>query len=450
MANASDEADRKARVIALNAVEAALDAADPKKLVKSYVAREGNKLVVHDHVFDLDGFRKVFVIGGGKAGGRMAEAVEEILNERIEDGVVNIPKGTRSFFRVKRIRLVEAGHPLPSEEGMRGAERMVEIAENACERDLVLCLISGGGSALMPLPRGNISLADKLLLTERLLKSGADIREINVVRRHLSSLKGGWLAKKAYPATVVTLVISDVVGDPLEAVASGPTFPDPTTFRDAIAILRKYGLWDETTVNVKEFLEAGAENRIAETPKPGDRAFDKVYNFLVGNNRTACLGGLERLRRDGVNALYLTSYVEGEARQYGLFLSALAKEILSSGHPISKPAAIFAGGETTVKVLGSGRGGRNQETVLSAAMKIEGLAGAVVTSVATDGIDGSTEVAGALADGETVKKAAEMGLNAGSYLNNNDSYSFFSEVGDVILTGPTGTNVGDVAVVVVV
>lgn len=448
--NASSPLTRKAREAALNAIEKALDAVNPRNLIKLRVTLSNDLLEIDGWGFKLSRFKRVFVIGGGKASGSMAEALEEILGERIEYGVVVIPRGTSSQYRTKRISLHEAPHPIPDEDSVKGAQKIIDIASQAGEDDLIICLISGGGSSLMAMPRQGVSLDDKQKITGVLLRSGANINEINTIRKHISEFKGGMLARKAYPATLVSLVLSDVVGDSLDVIASGPTSPDSSTFKDAVNILRRYDLWDKTPTSVREALLNGVKGLIPETPKPRDKVFEKVYNIVIGNNRLASLAAVQELQRQGINTLFLTSFMEGEARDIGLVLAALAREAFTSGNPLPKPAAIVVGGETTVTVTGSGIGGRNQEIALSASIKIEGMNGVVIASISTDGVDGPTDAAGAIVDGETATRAQQLNLNALEYLKNNDSYTFFSKIGDLIFTGPTGTNVNDLSVIVVV
>jgi len=446
--NACSGLDRKARELAINALNAALEAADPKVIVKSKVKVKGNSLRIGDLSFSLDEFRNVFVVGGGKASGCMAEALEELLGDRIKDGIVNVPYACPAY-QTRRVRLQRASHPIPDISGVRGAGRMLDLVGQAEENDLIICLLSGGGSSLMPQPCCGVSLRDKRRVTDALLKSGATINEINAVRKHISGFKGGWLAKRAYPATVVNLILSDVVGDPLDSIASGPTVPDPTTFEDAIEILKRHGLWSRAPTSVRRVLLDGKKGLIPETPKAGDRAFEKVHNIVVGNTFTASLAAYKSLKSTGLHALLLTSCLEGQARDVGTMLASMAKEVVTSGNPVPKPAGMVAGGETTVTVVGKGKGGRNQEIALGAALKIDGLDGVVVASISTDGVDGPTEAAGAVADGKTVVRAHELGLDPRRFLAENDSYDFFSRLGDLVFTGPTGTNVCDVSVVVV-
>jgi len=448
MNNSKSALDRKARRLVLSSIEAALNAVDPRDIIRAKVSLKGNVLRICGHPFDLGEFRNIIVVGGGKASGLMAEALEKILEDRITNGIVNIPyDGVQ--LQLQHIRLQEASHPVPDEASVRGVKRIIDLATSADERDLIICLISGGGSSLMPLPRRGISLQDKIMVTDQLLKSGATIDEINTVRKHISDFKGGWLAKRAYPTTVVNLILSDVIGDALDSIASGPTVPDTTTFRDAVKILKRYMLWSRVAESVREVLLKGEKGLIPETPKADDETFKKVHNFIVANNRSASLAAYEKLKRDGLNTLFLTSQLEGEARHVGTVFAAIVKEIIESGKPICKPAGIVAGGETTVTVAGGGKGGRNQELVLSASLRLEELEGIAIASVSTDGVDGPTDAAGAIADGQTVKQARNMRLDPLESLINNDSYGFFSRVHDLIFTGPTGTNVNDLTAVVV-
>ncbi|MEM3626582.1 MAG: glycerate kinase [Candidatus Bathyarchaeia archaeon] len=445
--NGETKLNQKARALAIKSIESAINAADPKQIIKSKLLLKNSTLKVDGYSFDLNKFKNIYVVGGGKASGSMAEALEQVLGNRIKNGIVNVPQGSKHETSIVKIH--EASHPVPNEAGVDGTRRMLEIAERADEEDLIICLISGGGSSLMPLPRGEISISDKKEITNALLKCGATINEINTVRKHISDFKGGWLAKRAYPATILNLILSDVVGDPLDFIASGPTVPDSTTFGDAIKVLKKYGLWERAPESVKKVLSEGERGILSETPKAGDDAFKKVFNVVVGNNRLASLAACEFLKSEGLNSLLLTAVLEGEARHVGVFLASIAREISTSGNPVAKPAGLIAGGETTVTVTGSGLGGRNQEIVLASVRKLNGLDGVVIASVSTDGVDGPTDAAGAIADGETFVRATKAGLEPEEFLAENDSYHFFSKIGDLIFTGPTGTNVNDISVVIV-
>jgi glycerate-2-kinase len=445
--NAKSNLDRKARKIAINALNAALEAADPKSIIKSKVKVKGNTLKVENLSFNLDEFKRVLVVGGGKACGSMAEVLEEVLNDRIKGGAVNVPYASPPY-QTRIVKLQRASHPIPDMAGVKGAKRMLDLVSHAKENDLIICLLSGGGSSLMPQPLSGIFLDDKRKVTDALLKSGATINEINTVRKHISGFKGGWLAEKAYPATVVNLILSDVVDDPLDSIASGPTVPDPTTFQDAIEILKRYRLWGKAPTSVKTVLLKGKKGLIPETPKAGDKAFEKVHNIVIGNTLTASLAAYSSVKNAGLNALLLSSRLEGQARDVGTVFASIAKEVVASGNPVPKPAGIIAGGETTVTVVGRGKGGRNQEIALSGALKIDAMDGVVVASISTDGVDGPTDAAGAIADGKTLPRAHELRLNPRKFLVENDSYNFFNKLDDIIFTGSTGTNVCDVSVIV--
>lgn len=449
--NAVYDENRKARTIALKVLGAALNAVDPRRAVKNHIRRVNNTFIIDKLTFNLNKFQRVFVVGCGKASGAMAEALEEVMENRITKGFVNTLRGTKSSFKTHKIFLNEADHPVPNEDGVRGARKIVELVNEAGEDDLVFCLISGGGSALMPLPAADITLSDKQKLAEDLLKCGASINEINVVRKHISEIKGGQLARIAYPATIISLILSDVVGDPLDIIASGPTVPDKTTFNDAINVLKKYNLWEiAVPKSIRKRLEAGSRGKILETPKPGDKVFEKTHNIIVGNNRLAALVACQEAKKLGFNTFLLSTMIEGEARHVGTTYAGIMKKISASDNPIKKPGIVIAGGETTVTVTGQGRGGRNQELVLSASLKIGGLRGVCIASIGTDGVDGPTDAAGAIADGQTLMRAHDLKLDPKVFLRNNDSYSFFSKLNDLTFTGPTGTNVNDIVVMVVI
>ncbi|MDA8218486.1 MAG: glycerate kinase [Dehalococcoidales bacterium] len=430
---------------AMLALAAALQAVDPAQAVRNFLRADGDTLFVGDESYDLRRFRRIYVIGGGKASVAMGQAVEEVLDDRITAGLINTKYGYTAPLR--RIDVNEAGHPLPDENGMAGGKRMLELAREADEDTLILCLISGGGSALLVSPVEDITLADKQALTNALLRCGATINEVNSLRKHLSQMKGGNLARAAYPATVVSLLLSDVVGNPLDVIGSGPTVPDTSTFRDAYGVLERYGIVDQVPASVVSHLRRGLANEIPDTPKPGDPIFKNVQNLLVASNEIASEAAVAKARELGFNTLFLTNLIEGEAREVAKVMSALAREVSRSGLPVPRPACIIAGGETTVTVRGHGVGGRNQELSLAAALKIDGLDDVAVISLATDGSDGPTDASGAVADGRTVKRARAAGLNPWDYLAENDSYHFFEKLGDLLITGPTNTNVNDLVFV---
>jgi glycerate 2-kinase len=437
---------RNCRALTLQCLEQAVNAVEPKQLIKTKMKMENNILKFEGHTFDLRKFKHVYVVGGGKAGGKMAQAIEEILGKHVTAGVVNIPYGTSQKTDV--IQLHEANHPVPDEAGVAGTFRILAIAEQAKKDDLVICLISGGGSSLMPLPHEGILLKDKQALTNALLKSGAAITEINTVRKHLSAFKGGWLAKKAYPATLLNLVLSDVMGDPLDSIASGPTVPDTSTFEDAKRILGKYDLWLHAPSSIRKIILKGSKGLILETPKADDLAFQKVYNVIIGNSRTASQAAIDCLRVEGLNTLLLSDILEGEAREAGEALAKFASEIFVRNLSTVKHIGIVAGGETTVTVTGKGFGGRNQELALSAALNLKDCEECVIASFNTDGVDGPTDAAGAIVDGYTLRRAKQLGLDPQKFLENNDSYNFFLKLGDLIYTKMTGTNVNDLVVIV--
>lgn len=441
--------NKEARRIILDCILAALNTVDPSKAIFNNIKLKNNILSIGHYNFNLTEYKNIYVLGGGKASGLMAEVIETILQDKISEGIVNVLKGTEKRVKTKKIKINGATHPIPGEEGMNGVKNMLEIAKKADENDLIIVLISGGGSALMPYPAEPVTLEEKKKVTALLLKCGATINEINAVRKHISAFKGGQLAKAAYPATVISLIISDVVGDPLDVIASGPTVPDTSTFQDAYKVLKKYNILDKVPKSVRERIELGLSGEIEETPKPGDKVFEKVYNIIVASNRTACLAAVKKAKELGANSILLSTYIEGEARHVGTVLAGIAKEIHKYENLIKKPAIIVCGGETTVTVTGNGKGGRNQELALGAAFKISGLDGVAIASIGTDGIDGICDAAGAIVDGKTLERSKKLGLDAMEYLMDNNSYEFFTKLGDAIFTGPTGTNVNDLMIIAV-
>ncbi|MGD0668327.1 MAG: glycerate kinase [Bryobacteraceae bacterium] len=411
---------------------AALRAADPHDAVLRYLARR-----------DYSRFRHIYVIGAGKAGASMARAAERALGGRITGGLVNVKYG--HLAKLRRVELNECGHPVPDEHGVAGAERIAEIASSAGAGDLVLCLISGGASALLPLPAPPVTLAEKQEVTRLLLASGADIHEINCVRKHLSAIKGGQLARLAWPARVEALLVSDVIGDNLDVIGSGPAAPDPSTFADAAEVLDRYGIRDKVPAAVRARIDQGVASTLDETPKPGDKLFARVRNTVVGGNRLALDAAARHARQLGFRTLVLSSSVAGETREIARMHAAIAREVAEFGRPVKPPACIITGGETTVTLRGDGLGGRNQEFVLAAALDIAGLDNVVVFSAGTDGTDGPTDAAGAIADGDTLRRKPD----ARRYLDANDSYHYFESLGDLVITGPTNTNVADVRILLI-
>lgn len=439
--NKGNESTRNARLLILESYEAALNAVKPEKLIKSKISFQTPILKIENLTFDLRSFKNIYVVGGGKASGEMAAALEHILGKWIKKGIVNVPRGNGP--RTNIIILNQASHPLPDQSGIEGTKQMLKIAEQATQDDLLICLISGGGSSLMPMPREELALKDKQELTQKLLKSGANISEINIVRKHLSAFKGGFLAKKAYPATILNLIISDVVGDKLGDVASGPTVPDVSTFTDAQNVLVKYKIWDSTPLSIQTILKQGQQGKIAETPKPDQEFFKKVYNVILANNQSVCTAVRDYFDTKGINTYLLPDPLEGEARQVA---TAIAQKIQAL--KFSKPFCFIGGGETTVTVSGKGLGGRNQELSLALAIHLFHLESFVFASLSTDGIDGPTDAAGAIVDDNTLNRAKMSGLNPKYFLKQNNSYRFFSILEDLVITGKTGTNVNDIAIII--
>ncbi|MFN2291941.1 MAG: glycerate kinase [Anaerolineae bacterium] len=425
-------------------LQAALAAVDPELVVCQHVKREGRWLLVGDEKYNLDEVEKLWVVGGGKAAVPMVVALWDIVGERIAGGVVVTKYGHAGpDLATGPVAVIEAGHPVPDENGVAGARQMAGLLQRVGERDLVLAVISGGGSALLTLPAGDLTLDDLQATTGLLLRSGATIVELNKVRKHLSRIKGGGLARLGSRARIAGLVLSDVVGDPLDVIASGPLSADPTTFADAWGILAHYALLDQVPAGVRARLQAGCDGEVADTPKPGDALFDGVQTTLVGSNRLAASAAVKEGLGQGLNAFLLSTYVEGEAREVARVASALAKELVFHDQPVARPACLVWGGETTVTVRGEGKGGRNQELALAAALALDGLPEVVLVALGTDGTDGPTDAAGAVATGETIARATALGLDARAHLADNDAYPFLDSLGDLIRTGPTGTNVND-------
>ena len=435
------------RTDAIAIFEAGLRAVDPENAIKKHLGLKKGILELDGDKYALSEFENIYVIGMGKAAAPMARAVEDILGDRLTAGIINVKYG--HTVKLRTVKINEASHPVPDEAGLEGAREIAGLLRKTGERDLVLFLISGGGSALLPLPAEGLSLGDKQNLTNTLLDCGATIHEINVLRKHVSQVKGGRLAKLASPSTVISLILSDVIGDELDSIASGPTVPDTSTFGDCREIIDKYGLGSKLPGPIVSYIERGSRGETEETPKPDDPAFERTRNSIVASNLAAALAAKEKASELGYRCLLLSTSIRGETAGAAGLHTAIVREIISSGNPVKRPACILSGGETTVAVKGKGSGGRNQEFALSAAIDIEGLENVLVLSGGTDGTDGPTDAAGALADGTTIGRARKLGLNAGRYLSDNDSYNFFKPLGDLLITGPTNTNVMDLRVVLV-
>ncbi len=430
---------------------AALRAVDPYPAVQRYLVRVGNALRVAGADWRLDDIARIIIIAVGKAAVPMAQASIDRMGDARLTGIVVTKAGHAAHHTLpETLRIVEAGHPVPDAAGLAAAEAVTDMLSTTTARDRVLLLLSGGASALLPSPVDGVSLANLQAVTESLLRAGAPIGELNTVRKHLSRLSGGQLARLAQPAPVIALILSDVVGDPLDVIASGPTAPDPTTYAAAQDILVRYGLRKQMPPAVLAYLAAGIAGRVAETPKPGDPAFVQVSNVIVGSNRLAGQAAVTEAQRLGYNTLLLTTFMEGEAREVAKVTAALAKGIRAHGDPVQPPACLVWGGETTVTVRGQGKGGRNQELALAAALALDGLPDVALLALATDGTDGPTDAAGAIVDGHTAELARAAGWDPAATLADNNAYSLLDAVGALLRTGPTGTNVNDIVVVLVV
>jgi glycerate 2-kinase len=426
---------------------AGLKSADPLDAIKKNIRLRDDHLQIADRSYRLSKIRNIVVVGCGKAAARMARAIEDLLGDRVTGGVVVVKYGYG--LPLDRIKVVEASHPIPDEAGLDGARQIMELVQAAGANDLVLFLISGGGSALFPCPADGLTLADKQRATQILVESGATIQEINAVRKHISKLKGGRFAKLVAPAQLVSLILSDVVGDSLEAIASGPTVPDSTTYSDCLEIIRRYDLKEKIPNSVLELLQRGATGGVEETPKSSDAVFRKVQNVVIGSNRAAVEAAVRQAEVFGYHTQMLSSSIEGESRIVAKSHAALVKAIARTNKPVGRPACVISGGETTVTVRGDGLGGRNQEFALAAAVEVAGMDSMVILSGGTDGTDGPTDAAGGIVDGSTIQRGGAKGLDATAFLIRNDSYHFLKATDDLLITGPTFTNVMDLHVMLV-
>ncbi len=396
-------------------------------------------------MISLGDFNRIFLVAVGKASVPMAAALVCILEEKLTSGIVLAKDGhtNNAVDFPANIKVYAAAHPLPDERGLLATQKITALFAQAEYDDLVLLLVSGGGSALLTAPAVGITLHDLQQLTEVFLGSGATINELNTLRKHIDLVKGGGLARAAYPARLISLILSDVVGDPIDVIASGPTTPDPTTFSQCQQIIVKYGIATKIPKSISNLLTAGIARKVIETPKPGDILFHRVSNLIIGNNLLAAEAAYERAKQAGLNSLLLTTHLQGEAREAGQFIAAITKQIAVHNQPIKRPACMVIGGETTVTITGDGLGGRNQELALGAIAPCAGLQDIAIVALASDGEDGPTDAAGAVVTGASFAEAAELGLAPNDYLGRNDAYHFFKALGDLIITGPTDTNVND-------
>jgi len=438
---------KKARNDAVAIFNAGLKAVAPDSAIKRFCRRQGDELWIGQQSFNLMTFENIYLVGAGKATAPMAATMEDLLGDRLTAGAITVKYGHTS--ELVKVQTFEAGHPVPDQNGELGSEKILAIAASAGKNDLCICLISGGGSALLPKAVVGVSLVDKQETTRILLACGATIHEINTLRKHLSLIKGGRLAVAAKPATVVSLILSDVVGDDLDVIASGPTVPDSSTFNECLSIVAKYGIGNQLPKPVLEHLNKGLAGQVQETPKQHDTAFDKTSNIIIGSNIEALIAAEKEAATRNYNTLVLSSMIEGETCEVARVHAAIAREIIKTGIPLHPPACILSGGETTVTLKGDGLGGRNQEFALCVVGNIAGQNPTVILSGGTDGNDGPTNAAGAIADNTSLERAVALNLKVDDYLANNDSYHFFEALGDLLLTGPTNTNVMDLRIILI-
>jgi glycerate 2-kinase len=430
---------------ALEIFRAGLVAASARNAVRKHLSLGSGSIKAGTIRLPLNDFDRIFLIAAGKAAVEMAGAVAEILGSYLTRGIV-VTKHGHATSRPGGIEVIEASHPIPNDAGVSASSAIQSLLRELNARDLVILAISGGASALLSAPAAPITLDAKQRTTDLLLRAGATIEELNAVRKHISALKGGQLSSLAYPATIVSLILSDVIGDRLDVIGSGPTAPDPSTFSDALDILRKFFLLNRVPATVRNRLEEGERGKLRETPKPGDPLFKCTHNLVIGSNRLALQAAAQEAKSRGFHPLILSSAIEGEARAVARTHAQILREVALSGNPVRSPACILSGGETTVTVKGKGKGGRNQEFALAAAVEIDGLPNLAVLSAGTDGTDGPTDAAGALATGETIQRARQIRLDPAKHLAENNSYVFFNALGDLVTTGATGTNVMDIHV----
>jgi len=441
--NSTDRLKDNARQI----FSSALEGANPQKAVNSSLHLEGNSLRLNDKSYNLDDYKEILVSGVGNYSVHMSQAVEKILGERIDRGMV-LTRYTLGFT-LEKVEAIEAGFPIPDQSGVTGTKKLKAFLEAAGDDTLLILLISKGAPSLATAPVEGVNLAEKLKTTSLLRKSGADIRELYAVQKHLSTSKGGQIAKAGYPATMPTLILSDLLEDDLSLICSGLTVPDETTYEEAREVLQKYELIDRLPKTVLEHIEAGVEGLRDETPKPGDKIFDKVDNVIVASNSISLKSAQETARELGYNSTVFPSFLKGEAKEMGTRFGELVKQVKTAGKPVSPPACLIFGGETTVTKKGRGRGGANQEVALGTAIELAGIENFLLLQSSTSGTDGDSDVSGAIVDGGTTERADKLGLDPKAFLANNDSYSLFRQTEETFVTGPTDTNVMDIGIILV-
>jgi hydroxypyruvate reductase len=430
---------------ALAIFNAAVSAVQPSRLLQKSIQLHDNTILLQGKAFSLAEWDNIFVIGAGKASAAMAVEIEKIIGEHIKKGIIVTKYGHE--LALQKIKCMEAGHPLPDDNSVHAGKEIMELVQHAGQKDIIVSLISGGASALLADHPPGTSLKDVQEVINRLLNCGATINEINIVRKHLSLIKGGQLARAAQPALLVSFILSDVIGDPLDVIASGPTVPDPSSYKDACRILKRYHLINNISPAIKDWIQKGMKGEIADTPKPGDPIFEKSFNHLIGSNQIALNAAVEKAKELGYTTLILTNKLQGEAKeQASLFVQHVIKQ-----NKLPKPMCILMGGETTVTIKGKGKGGRNQEFALAALEElikysVDNSSIPLILSAGTDGTDGPTEATGAIVDKKTIDQAEKLGLDPLTYLQKNDSYHFFKKAGGHIITGPTQTNVMDIVI----
>ncbi|MCA9452271.1 MAG: glycerate kinase [Nitrospiraceae bacterium] len=428
-------------------IDAGLEACNPALAIANTLHLTRNRLQVHDFHYDLTHHSRIVCVGAGKASAPMAMALEQMLGDRLEGGMVIIPDGHDTPCH--RIRMCHAAHPIPDRRGVKATKQLLALTQSLAQDDLLIVLLSGGASSLLCAPSIGLTLAAKRRTTELLLQSGATIHEINVVRKHISAIKGGQLAQST-PATILTLIMSDVLGDDLSTIGSGPTVTDPSTFQDAIDILQQYSIWRKVPEALQRHLQQGLTKSLRAPKKPTRRQSLRNRHIVLANNRQALEGVAKTAKRLGLKPFILPYPLQGEAKEIGSILGGFARDLVEFGNPVHPPACLIAGGEPTVTVNGKGRGGRAQECVLAAAGELAGLTNVFVAGFGTDGTDGPTDAAGAVVDGKTVQRAKKKGLSIEQALHEHDSYTIFQQIRGHIMTGPTGTNVNDIYLIVAI